>query len=343
MEITTAGTIGYDPALTPYQNNYRTLKAKFRQQYDDNMYSQMAWNSLLTMFKHDEKVFRPELFEQILRDTGTCALIKTEVSDYTPTFCNLVGGDRYPDGFFKDAICYDLAGKQYKFSNWLDNENIFVFFNNLTFTPDNFIDKYVYMLSELDTSITCNVVFSRLKPIPVAKDKETLNRINTIIKDLLVGKFGTVLQDFDISDLVAGNGKTLDVLNFTNVEDSKYIQYLQHLHDSLISRLYFMMGLSISDNGKQAQISIDELNKSKSASLSIINSYYLARKHGYDEIKRKTGIELEFDYGDLWKTEVQLQEAQGEDMEESLVDETSEEQSSVDETKQQESDNDESQ
>ena len=326
MEITTPGTINHDPALSPFANEYRNLKAKCKQSYDDNMYSQMAWNSLLTMFKHDDKIFRPELFEKILRDTGICALIKTEVSEYTPVFCNLVGGDRYPDGFFKNAVCYDLTGKQYKYSNWLDNENIFVFFNNLTYCPDNFVDKYVYMLSELDTSITCNVVFSRLKPIPVAKDKQTLSRIDTIIKDLLVGKIGTVLQDFDISDLVSGNGKALDVLNLTNVEDSKYIQYLQHLHDSLISRLYFMMGLSISDNGKQAQISIDELNKSKSASLSIINSYYQARKHGYDEIKRKTGVELEFDYSDLWKTEVQLQEVQEDETEESLVDETNNEQ-----------------
>lgn len=341
MDITTRGTIEYDPLLTPFENNYRMLKAKSRQKYDDNMYSQMAWNSLLTMFKYDEEIFRPELFERILRDTGCAALIKTSVSDYTPVFCNLVGGDRYPDGFFKDAVCYDLVDKEYKFSNWLENENIFVFFNNLLYTPDNFIDKYVYMLSELDTSITCNVVFSRLKPIPVAKDKETLNRINVIIKDLLVGKFGTVLQDFDISDLVSGNGKSLDVLNMTNVEDSKYIQYLQHLHDSLISRLYFMMGLSISDNGKQAQISIDELNKSKSASLSIINSWYIARKNGFEQIKKKTGKELEFDFSDLWKTEVELQEAQ-QDEQENTIDEETENESLVDATDSKESDNNDS-
>lgn len=341
MDITTRGTIEFDPLLTPFENNYRMLKAKSRQKYDDNMYSQMAWNSLLTMFKYDEEIFRPELFERILRDTGCGALIKTSVSDYTPVFCNLVGGDRYPDGFFKDAVCYDLTGKEYKFSNWLENENIFIFFNNLLYTPDNFIDKYVYMLSELDTSITCNVVFSRLKPIPVAKDKETLNRINVIIKDLLAGKFGTVLQDFDISDLVSGNGKSLDVLNMTNVEDSKYIQYLQHLHDSLISRLYFMMGLSISDNGKQAQISIDELNKSKSASLSIINSWYIARKNGFEQIKKKTGKELEFDFSDLWKTEVELQEAQ-QDEQENTIDEETENESLVDATDLKESDNNDS-
>lgn len=338
MEITTAGTINKDSTLSPFENNYRSLKSKYKLKFDDNMYTQMAWNSLLTMFEHDEKIYRPELFERILRDTGCCALIKTEISDYTPVMCNIVGGDRYPDGLFKNVICYDLTGKQYDFKDWMYNENVFVFFNNLTYSADNFIDKYAYMLSELDTSINLNVLFSRLKPIPTAKDAQTANRINTIINDLLNGQIKTILQDFDISDLVAGNGGGIDVIQLTNVENSKYIQYLQHLHDSLISRLYFMMGLSISDNGKQAQISIDELNKSKSASLSIINSWYKARLNGYNQIKEKTGIELKFDFSDLWKTEVELQEENGE-KKESFVDETIET-DSVDETNKEGDDND---
>lgn len=330
MEITTAGTIGKDPSLSPFENNYRSLKSKYRLSFDDNMYSQMAWNSILSMFKYDEKIFRPELFERILRDMGCCALIKTEVSDYTPVICNIVGGNRYPDGFFKDVVCYDMTGKQYSFKDWLYNENVFVFFNNLVYSADNFIDKYSYMLSELDTSINLNVIFSRLKPIPIAKDNQTVNRIDAIVNDLLNGKIKTILQDFDISDLVAGNGGGIDVIQLTNIENSKYIQYLQHLHDSLISRLYFMMGLSISDNGKQAQISIDELNKSKSASLSIINSWYQARLNGFKQIEDKTGIKLEFDYSDLWKTEVELQEMEKEEEEESFVDATDGE---VEETK----------
>lgn len=338
MEITTRGTINYDPNLSPYENSYRTLKAKTRMNFDDNMYAQMAWNSILTMFKYDDKIYHFEMFERILRDTGICALIKTEVSEYTPVFCNLAGGDRYPDGNFKNAICYDMTGKEYNFSDWLNNEKIFVFFNNLTHSADNFIDKYAYMLSEIDTSINFNVLWSRLKPVPVAKDKATVNRINEIIKDLQNGKVSTILQDFDISDLVQGSGGGIDVMNLTSVEDSKYIQYLQHLHDSIISRLYFIMGLSISDNGKQAQISIDELNKSKSASLSIINSWYIARRHGFDEIKRKTGIELEFDYSDLWRTEVEMQEMQVE--EEVLSTEQSENENSEEKSEESSDNND---
>lgn len=313
MEITSSGTISNDPMMN-FMSNYRTLKAKHKQQYDDNMYSNMAWNSILTMFQYDEKLYRPELFERILRDTGICALIKTETSDYTPVFCNLVGGSRYADGFFKNAICYDMTGKEYNFTNWLENEKILVFFNNLLYTPDIYIEKYSYLLSEIDTSILCNVIYSRLKPIPIAKDNATKNKIDAILNDLLVGKLKTIIQDFDISDLIEG-GKAIDVMNLTDVESSKYIQYLQHLHDSIISRLYFTMGLSISDNGKQAQISIDELNKSKSASLSIVNSWYQMRKRGFENATEKTGFEWKFDFSDLWRSEIEQQEIEPEDVE----------------------------
>lgn len=322
MEITSAGTISQDPMMI-FNNTYRNMKAKFRQQSDDNIYSIMAWNSVLGMFQYDEKLYRPELFERILRDTGIVALIKTTTADYTPVFCNLAGGNRYADGFFKDAICYDMTGKEYKFSDWMNNEKILVFFNNMTYTQDIFIDKYAYMLSEVDTSILSNVIFSRLKPIPVARDKKTKSQIDVIMNDLLVGKMKTILQEFDVSDIIDNSKETVGVVNLTDVESSKYIQYLQHLHDSIISRLYFTMGLSISDNGKQAQISIDELNKSKSASLSIIQSWFEMRKRGFEKAKEKTGEEWSFDFSDLWKSEIEQQEQNPDDVE--LVEEKQEE------------------
>lgn len=337
MEITSAGTISQDPMMN-FNNTYRNMKAKFRQQSDDNMYSIMAWNSVLGMFQYDEKLYRPELFERILRDTGIVAVIKTTTADYTPVFCNLVGGNRYADGFFKDAICYDMTGKEYKFSDWMNNEKILVFFNNMTYTQDIFIDKYSYMLSEVDTSILSNVIFSRLKPIPVAKDKKTKSQIDVIMNDLLIGKMKTILQEFDVSDIIDNSKETIGVVNLTDVESSKYIQYLQHLHDSIISRLYFTMGLSISDNGKQAQISIDELNKSKSASLSIIQSWFEMRKRGFEKAKEKTGEEWLFDFSDLWKSEIEQQEANPDDVE--LVEEDKQEEKEVEPT-QQEGDSDE--
>lgn len=338
MEAITPGTINFDPGMG-WLNPYRKMKEKFKQNFDDNMYRNMANGAFLSMFEYDEKVFRPELFDTILHDMGCCALIATDTAPWTPVFCNLVGGDRYADGFFKDAVCYDLRGEQYSFKNWRDNPNILVFFNNLTYTPDNFIQKYAYMLTEVDKSIMANVVYSRLKPIPIAKDQQAKNKIDAIITDLEGGKLKTVIQDFEVSDIIENNRPPIEVMNLTDVESSKFIQYLQHLHDSMISRLFFCMGLSISDSGKQAQLSIEELNKSKSAALSLLNGWHTMRYRGFEDAKEKTGEEWHFDFSDIWRSEIESNEVEPEDVEENTNEEDS--QDSQEEVVEDESSNDE--
>lgn len=304
MEIKGNNTINNDPAIMGFYSDYRKMKSKYRLQFDDNFYSNIGYNVLLSMFEYDEKLFRPELFDMILHDTGIVALIKTDTAEYTPVFCNLVGGNRYADGFFKNAICYDMTATEYKFSNWRENENILVFFNNLTYSPDTFIDKYSTMLSDCDGSIINNVLFSRLKPVPIAEDQKAKNQIDKIMQDLMNNQIETVLTDNKLREIIDGKSGGINVLNLTNVEHSKYIQYLSHLHDDLISRYFMCMGISVNDTGKMAQISRDELNKNKSASIAITNGWFKPRYDGFEIAKQKTGKDWYFDYSEIWKNEI---------------------------------------
>ena len=313
-------TINVDPFM--WRGVYSQMKEKFRKAYDENMYVTMATNSLYSMFKYDEKVFRPELFEALLHDTGQCALIKTDTADYTPVFVNFVGGERYADGFFMNCKCYDLTGKQYDFSNWRENPEILVFFNNFTLSPDLFIDKYATMLAEVDTSIMNNVQFSREKPVPIAHDQKLKARIDQVFEDTHNGKIKTVLYDETIRDAISEGRPPVDILNITDVSTSQYIQYLSHLHDSLVSRLYFMMGLAFTDNGKQAQVSRDELNKNKSAALSFISAWYAMRENGFKIAREKTGLDWVFDYSDIWDIEFKKLHSEVEVMKDNVEDST---------------------
>jgi formylmethanofuran dehydrogenase subunit B len=115
------------------------------------------------------------------------------------------------------------------------------------------------------------------------------------------GQFDAVLMETNLKDIL--DGKEIDVINLTDVEKSQYIQYLSHLHDSLISRLFFMLGLGTTDNGKQAQISVDELNKNDDASITQALAWYNERKKAIDKAKEK-GHELTFDFSPLWKARI---------------------------------------
>lgn len=283
---------------------YRELKNKYKIARDDNMYENYITSVVSVMFEWDEKIYRPELLDKITRDVGMSALIKTEISDYTPVWFYPVdlGNGRYADGWFKDCACFDFTGKEYKFEDWKDNKDILVFFNTPLRNPDMFVEKYAEAFSDIDFSIKNNVHYSRMHPIPVARDKKTLNRINQCIKDVANGDFNTILMEANIGDIIGEDD--IKLVNITDVQKSQYLQYLSHLYDSYMSRLFFLLGLGTTDNGKQAQISVDELNKNDDASITMALAWYRARKKAIDDAKRK-GHDLSFDFSDIWKKRIE--------------------------------------
>ena len=280
---------------------YRDLKAKLKQRISDCEYTDIFRNFLTTLFVYDDRIYRPEILDDILHDVGIAALIKTDTSDYTPVFCNLAGGKRYADGLFTTAICYDACGRQYDFRDWRDNPDITVIFNTPLITRDSWIDKNVSILTDIDTSLQTNVIFSRLKPIPIARDSKTRSQIDESLNDIQSGRIKTILEDVTFRDL-ATDKKLIDVLDLTDVTKSQYIQYLLHAYDFVFSRTCMLMGLDTMDNGKQAQITVDEMARHDDVSLLMPYIWYTARKKPLG----KAG--LKFDYSDIIKSRFQKNE-----------------------------------
>lgn len=280
---------------------FRYWKAKMQERTLDSNYSDILFNVLTCIFDYDTKIYRPEILEWLLHYTGQAALIKTEISEYTPVFIEFSGGERYPDGTFSNAICFDETGKQYNFENWMENENIIVVFNTPSRTSTKFIEVLAYQLTEINKSENCNVIFSRLRPFLTAHDEKTKNRIDTALKALLSGDLTSIFVDTDIKSLlgVSENNSGIDVLNITNVKDAQEIQYLSHFYDTVISRFFFLCGIGMSDNGKQAQITVDELNRNEDASFILPLAWYRGR-----EILKSKG--LYFDFSPIWKNKYDL-------------------------------------
>lgn len=274
---------------------YRDLKSKYRQNVSDIEYQELFGNFLTTLFEYDERIYRPSVMEDLLHDLGICALIKTDTSNYTPVICNLAGGERYADGLFKNAICYDAIGREYVFTDWQNNPEICVIFNTGLLTRDSWIDKNSSILTDIDISLQTNIVFSRLKPLPIARDSKTKNIIDESLNDIQVGKIKTILSEMTFRDL-ADEKKMIDVLDLTDVTKSQYIQYLLHAYDSIFSRTCMLMGLDTMDNGKQAQITVDEMSRHDDVSLLMPLVWYKARKQAFD----KAG--LKFDFSDILKS-----------------------------------------
>ena len=268
---------------------YRDLKAKVKTIKSDFDYDILFNNFYQAIFDYDERLFRPDILENILHTTGISAIIKTDTSDFTPVFCCLVGGDRYADGLFSEAVCYDMRAFEYRFSDWRNNPEINVVFNTPAITADDWIYKNIMMLTDIDTSIINNIIFSRYHKIPVVHDKKEKTQIDTALSDIEKGKSTTVYTDFNIKDIAEGKS-AIETMDLTDVTKSQYIQYLIHAYDAIFSRTCMLMGLDVPDNGKQAQITTDELNRHEDISLIMPTLWYTSRKTAFD----KLGLKLEY-------------------------------------------------
>lgn len=282
---------------------YRYFKDKIKQLKRDFSYDDMIKNIVFQMWEYDEKIWRPEIMDFILQDIGVCALIKTEFSDYTPVIVEFTGGKRYPDGVFKNAKCFDALGNVYNFKNWRDNPEILVIFNSATWEGTEVFERISYIMSEVDTSMLTNVIFSRLKPFPIVHDNKEKAKIDTALDDIFTGKLHSIQIDPDIKRLIAdnSNGEPIPVMNLTDVRNQDKIQYLIHYHDYLISRFYSLIGIGTTDNGKQAQISVDEMNKNDTSSMILPLAWYNARKKSFEVATEKTGIKFNFDFSEIWR------------------------------------------
>lgn len=281
--------------------NFREIKEKYRQRISDREYNDMFDNAFMTIFEYDEKIYRPEVFDWMLHNEGQCALINTETSRYTPVRLDFAGGSLMADGVLSGAICTDFAGHQWHFDNWLDNPDILVFFNDWTRSGDVWANKIAYLLTEADTSLNNNIIFSRQKPIPIADDDQTKKKIDKAMTDVQSGKIETVVTGTTLKDVVDGKTEPVKVLNLTDVDTSRYIQYLAHLHDALLSRFYHYVGIGMLDNGKQAQITIDELKRNEKGTFILPLTWYNCRKHGFKVAEEKTGEKWHFAFSELWE------------------------------------------
>jgi len=188
-----------------------------------------------------------------------------------------------------DLIVRALDGKTETFKDWKENPNVIVFFNNSCKAPDMNIGRFAEMFTDLEISLKLNVLYSRFFPIPVAKDQPTKKAINEAIKKMLEGqiKDGTTILTEDVVSAITEGTSGVDTINFTDVDKSRYIQYLAKYRDDLMRWFYSIYGMNSQGSSKLAQQTVDEVNQDNNASMIIPHDMLRCRQKALEIAKRK--------------------------------------------------------
>lgn len=213
-------------------------------------------------------------------------------------------GDLCPEGWLKDAMAHSHNGKEKTFKDWENNPDCVVFFNNATWTPDMNIGRYADYLANVDISEEMLVIFSRIKPLLMARDENSKRQLDAIMNDLQNGKISTILLK-DMASALKTTGisseKEIEVLSLTDVTATQWLQYLSSYHNDILSRFYFLNGMDTHSAEKMAQQSVEEVTSGSEARLILPMSRLKYREQMIDLCNERFGWNASVKFSHCWE------------------------------------------
>lgn len=296
---------------------FSRLKEKQQKAYRVRSNDDILTNTLITMFAYaklpDELLERQNMAEDLLLNKGAVG-----VWNFNNT--QSASGDKSYDGEWifsevmftgapdvygigADLIACTENGVCKEFSGWRKNPDIAVIFNNSSFSPDMNIGKTSDLLTEIEVSEKLQVIFSRLYPIPIAKNSKAQAAIEAAIKNMLDGKIATILDEDKLSKYIEDATKSaIESVALTEPEKVQYLQYLSQMHDDVFRRFYGLYGMDESGNAKMAQQSVSEVERNTESSMILPYDMYKWRKRGIDMCNEKFGWNAEVMFSECWQS-----------------------------------------
>ena len=243
----------------------------------------------------DDRVIEP-----ILMLSGCGAYVKDE-GKVIFGVCKTVGmPNRYYIG--KDAIVTAGGGYCKEFKDWETNPDIVVCWNNHLRLPDLQIWKTANDQTEIDTSLLCNLLYSRLYPIGVASDDKTKIALEELFNKMKIGEFASITSENVLNNFLQGNADPgISVVNLTDVSVSDKIQYLAKYHDDVMRWFWQYYGQNVQAASKLAQETVAESTSGEGVSMIAPHDMYHERKREEKELKRKFGWNVTIEFTEPWQ------------------------------------------
>lgn len=271
-------------------------------------------NILLSMFTYENlpKGLQTQFIEKSLIRTGNVLLVKWGDNEYYSGTVTYQGElDKYginDRGFTltKNGLQSKTAKLCYDSNNITEDSEHTLIFNNSERLSITSLYMFTDMLSEILTSMRCNLKNSRLFPIPVARNSKIKSAIDGIIKNMDRGETSAVVNELTVKDITSifQNDTKLDynipVMNLTDVKAVEYLQYLTKFFDDVIRIFATQFGISINSNGKMAQQNNLELQGYEHFSKIIPLDMLKCRQIGIDIFNKINGTNVIVKFSDAW-------------------------------------------
>lgn len=275
-------------------NWYKKLDQKLKNEIRTEHYMRQLADIVCTMFDLKNLPFDRNYLMKTILFNGTCGIEKRG-DKYILCGGNYVGVPE-PDEIFPKR--YVATKAHYQHDEDI-NDNYVVAYLNPDRLPDNNIVWYADEFSEVDKSLVCNILYSRLLPVALVGREKTKKVFEETVKNLFDGELINSIYaptdpvKSDPSDIV----KTIDITSPTNVDK---IQYLSRYHEDLKRRFMMDIGHSMATTSKSANLLSDEVHSTESYSAILPFMYRASMEEWIEEMNTKFGTNVEIEFSKPW-------------------------------------------
>lgn len=283
--------------------NAKKLLAEFNKEKIVASNNEFIYLTLVSMFDYysNEEASYNEFFENLeefLCKDGVCGIFEVDKK----VVCSKINfaGKLNEYGKALDCICITKNGKEYSFTDWRNNKDIVVAFNNKNHVTDKKAEVTAELLTEIEVSMKSGTIGTRFNKIISVANQVEAEKVRKAIELNQIGLPQVVTSETDIKKVLKEQDSST-IYDLTSIKDSDKMQYLSKLKDDVLRQFYNIYGLNIQGSSKMAQQTVSEIENGAESSFIIPLSKYYERKKFIEEINKKFNKNFEVKFSKVWE------------------------------------------
>lgn len=210
-----------------------------------------------------------------------------------------LGGDIDRYGFGDDAEIVTRNGRE-RIKGKVGTD-VVVGWNNSERVPNFDIFRYSELFCEIEKSWKNNVIYSRMHPVPVARNAKMKGTIDKVIRDIKDADTSeTIVNDIPFVNEIEGIGVKIDTLTLTDPDAVDKLQYLSKAYDDLLRRWWNMYGMDMQSTGKMAQQTTMELQGYSAYSMILPCDMLQCRQDWARRVNERFGTSFDYHFSPAW-------------------------------------------
>lgn len=285
-----------------------TMKEKNKKILEERDETEAAFEFLLGMFEWEglPDSVRPEFLELYLLTNGMASVRKDTKGngDYVAMICE---DGSTPDAYGLGDEVFSRTANGHVYEDKKDSKDVAYGWNNKSRTACLDAYRVGNYIAEIDTSLDLGVWWSRFSRLFIASDNKAKQMLQEGFAAIKKGS-PLVIQSENILREIETGKQSIEAQDLTDAGFADKLDKLAFLRECRFKWFKERYGMDTRNNGKKAQLSVDEANGDTGSSMIFPLNMLWARQQFADMINKKFGLDVSVHFAGAWLGEMERYE-----------------------------------